>query len=99
MAKVITTLPGAKPTGLSRIPAFFRRLRLTPGLLGLGFTLTALSFLCTYNWEDTPQIYELGDIANMDIISPITFSFTDENATKAKREEIRKSQQIGRAHV
>ncbi|MDR1243445.1 MAG: HDIG domain-containing protein [Deltaproteobacteria bacterium] len=94
MTKIKTALPGGRSSSLSRITDFFRRSRIWTGLLGLGLTLTALSFLCTYEWGKTQHIYEPGDIADADIASPIAFSFNDESATEAKRAEVRKAQPL-----
>ncbi|MDR2825579.1 MAG: HDIG domain-containing protein [Deltaproteobacteria bacterium] len=94
MTKNKAALPDLRQGFLRRVPLFFKSLRLWPGFLGLGLILTALSFLCTYEFSGTPQVYELGEIAGADIASPFTFYFSDDNAIKFRRDAVRKAQPI-----
>ncbi|MFK8138678.1 MAG: HD family phosphohydrolase [Bdellovibrionales bacterium] len=57
----------------------------------LFFFALALSFLITLELDPVYTGYQKGDIAAVDIRSPITFEMIDEPATKAKREQAENS--------
>ena len=58
------------------------------GLLVLGGTLLVISLLVGINFKGTPQYLISGDLADEDIIAPKNFTVYDEDATKAKREQM-----------
>ena len=58
------------------------------GLLVLAATLIGISLLVGINFHGTPQYLVSGDLAGEDIIAPKNFTVYDEEATKAKREQV-----------
>lgn len=58
------------------------------GLLALATTLFAIAFLVGVNFHGSHQYLVSGDLAGEDIIAPKNFTIYDNEATKAKREQV-----------
>ncbi len=58
------------------------------GLLALAATLLAVAFLVGVNFHGSHQYLVSGDLAGEDVIAPKNFTIYDDEATKAKREQV-----------
>ncbi len=58
------------------------------GLLVLAAALVGISLLVGINFHGTPQYLVSGDLADQDIIAPKNFTIYDDEATRAKREQV-----------
>ena len=58
------------------------------GLLVLAAALLCISALVGVNFNGSPQYLVSGDLATQDIIAPKNFTIYDDEATKAKREQV-----------
>ncbi len=87
-------LPDGQSKRIQSALEFLGRYQLGPGVWALLGLLALVSFIVTFEWGQPPRVYVLGEIAEHDIMADRSFSFKDNNATKARREAVQKAQPL-----